>query len=60
MTYNDAMEFPVALAYQLQHAHCRSLDMTCYFAGGKEDMVDDLMNQFQVCSNITDELDELV
>lgn len=54
--YKEVLEFPAALAYQLQHSHCRANDMTCYFIDGNSEDISELKNQFL---SIPEPLDEL-
>lgn len=55
--YKDALDFPAALAYQLQHSHCRANDMNCYFVDGKDDQVNELKNQFMTIPVVLDEME---
>ena len=54
LSYNEALEFPVGLAYQLQHSHCRANDMVCWFTSGNEGIIDDLRSQFDAIPVLDD------
>lgn len=52
MSYTDALNFPAATAYQLQHCHCRSMDKVCYYVTGRDQKMEDFKHLFDNAEDI--------